>query len=47
MGAAERLFAPLSQHPDIVAAQMTSADGSFSYPTSRPSQPAAIHRHPG
>jgi hypothetical protein len=36
MGAAERLFAPLGQHPDIVAAQMTSADGSFSYPTSRP-----------
>ena len=48
MGAAERLFAPLGQHPDIVAAQMTSADGSFSYPyqPAGVSQPAAIHRQP-
>ncbi len=48
MGAAERLFAPLSQHPDIVEAQMRSTDGSFSYPyqTNATSQPAAIHRQP-
>ncbi|HRF30799.1 MAG TPA: ATP-binding protein [Azonexus sp.] len=48
MGAAERLFAPLGQHPDIVAAQMTSADGSFSYPyqPAGVSPPAAIHRQP-
>ena len=48
MGAAKRLFAPLGQHPDIVAAQMTSADGSFSYPyqPAGVSQPAAIHRQP-
>ena len=48
MGAAERLFAPLGQHPDIVAAHMGSADGSFSYPyqPAGVSQPAAIHRQP-
>lgn len=48
IAAAERLFAPLSQHPDIVEAQMRSTDGSFSYPyqTNATSQPAAIHRQP-
>ena len=31
MSAAERLFAPLAKHPDIVAARMSSTDGSFAF----------------
>ena len=32
LNAAERLFAPLGLHRDIVSAYMSSTDGSFSYP---------------
>jgi hypothetical protein len=46
MGAAERLFALLGQHPDIVAAQMTSADGaSATLPAGR-GQPPPPFRQP-
>ncbi|WP_027458715.1 ATP-binding protein [Dechloromonas agitata] len=46
--AAEHLFAPLGLYPDIVAADMSNSDGSFSYPYQQPGAqpPAAEHRQP-
>jgi signal transduction histidine kinase len=48
LSAAERLFASLSKHPDIVAARMSSADGQFTYPYKNQgsAQPTEAHLQP-